>query len=117
MVEELLVRIGKNRLKGSKDAYLTPEGFESVGKIVLKRRLMGICGFEVTKPLEDLVGIFHELGAGDSVDKLKEEIPTLYGKELRYPRGMWWVMRFYKAQSSDGKEGCIIGVYNTDPGV
>ena len=83
MVEELLVRIGKNASKRGRE-YDTLENFEIRGAKILKRKVMGLCGSNATRSLDELASIVYKLGGCDSVEEAKDMIPKLYDKDISY---------------------------------
>ena len=60
--------------------------FKKRGAKILKRKVMGLCGSNATKSLDELAAIFYNLGACDSVEDAKDMIPKLYDKNISYTK-------------------------------
>ena len=115
MVEDLLVRIGNKASKRGREDD-TPKNFEIRGAKILKRKVMGLCGSNATKSLDELAAIFYNLGACDSVEDAKDMIPKLYDKNISYTSSSSHFLRLERAENSKGEEGCRLSIwgYNSD---
>lgn len=84
-IEEYFAKASKKYLPSDK-RYM--EGIK-----IFKRKVLGLCGKETTKSLEELTTVLKEMDIVNSISKGKKFIASLYGKELiyinRFDKGKW----------------------------
>lgn len=97
--------IAKIRAKGNE--CKTPEEWEYEGALIFKRRVLGFCGYETTKSIDDLAKILVELKAVGCQNAGKTFTRKLYNQHFNYGDGMHH-LTFRKVEDSKGKEYCRI---------
>lgn len=90
------------------EEYRTQSEWATRGLKNFKRRVLGLCGRESVKSLDELVGILTEMKVIDSAEKGNNLIEGLYGKEANYGNG---ILEFTKVQNKEGNEACRINRY------
>ena len=74
--------------KLDKDIYQTPEDWGSMrqmnGVKRFKRRVLGLCGRQSVKSLDEMAQILHQIGIASSEEEGRTIVPTLDGAKLSY---------------------------------
>ena len=83
----------------SREEYKTPSEWTKIGLKNFKRRVLGLCGRESVKSLDELAGILTEMKVIDSPKDGPEFIEGLYGKKAEYANG---TLEFTEVQNKKG---------------
>ncbi|MDP3728423.1 MAG: hypothetical protein Q8R18_03125 [bacterium] len=85
----------------------TEEEWAKRGVFLFKRKVLGFCGWETTKSLDELADILEELYIAENIEEANDKIiPKLYGKALLYT-GSWGIKFEYIPE----KDQCKIRKY------
>jgi len=94
------------------DEYKTSEEWIDKGLIDFKRRILGLCGTQTVKSLDELAKILTELRIVDSVDTGRQFVKDeLYGKEVYYGSDVltkYAKLSFTKIYNRKGQEVCRV---------
>ncbi len=60
----------------------------SEGTRILKRKLLGLCGSQSIKTLEEIAQVLHSTGIASSLEEGKSIVPSLVGKRINYGKGL-----------------------------
>lgn len=64
--------------------FCTPEERPLKGARAFKRKVLGFCGRESTRTLDEMANIFVELGMATNLPDAKDLIPRLSGARIEY---------------------------------
>ncbi len=86
-IKDLFLR-AKDRLKGRDDISKVKYGLK-----LFKRKLLGFCGSEGTKSIDDIAGALKEIGVVSSVEEGKRVMPLLEKVALFYDEYKCLIMK------------------------
>ena len=84
-----------------KDKFLTKGERELQGAKILKRKLLGICGWKSTKTLEEIAQVLHSTGIASSLEEGRGIVPLLVGREISYGGGD---LKFKEVEDVEGNK-------------
>jgi|SRR3989344_5239439 len=85
--------------------YKTQREWEVRGLTNFKRRVLGFCGRQSVKSIDELARILTELKVIDSAEEGRQFIEGLYGTDADYGNG---TLKFTRVQNNNGQEACRI---------
>lgn len=94
------------KLSSSTEEALHLMEWTAKGLKTFKRKVLGLCGNESTKSLDELTKILTEMNVLSSAEEGKEFIRGLYGTELPYEYSN--SLGFTKVKNRNGDESCQI---------
>ena len=90
------------KVKTDSNKYLTQEELERNCRKLVKRSLLGLCGFRTLKATDEVVTILQNLNICDSAEQGEEMVSQLCGgKPLDYGAG---ALLFTKVENKAGEE-------------
>lgn len=93
--------------------YKTQREWEIIGLTTFKRRVLGLCGRQSTKSIDELAEILTALKVTDSREEGRKFVRGLYGKSAEYGENLngYKTLEFTRAQDNKNREGCRINSY------
>ncbi len=95
-IENIIARAAR------KDKFLTKEKRKREGARILKRRLLGLCGWKSTKTLEEMAQVLHSTGIASSLEEGRVIVPSLVGKGIVYGCGVY--IKFEEVEDGEGNK-------------
>ncbi len=80
---------------------------ENKGAKVIKRKLLGICGWESIKTLEEIAQALHSTRIASSLEEGRAIVPLLVREKIRYSSCAWlndWYLVFEEVEDREGNK-------------